>query len=177
MQLCKSSSTVWKIIGYCWPFDTSVCPSCSNLLIVTRVTSSTEHEQDRGKNRLECRTCPFQFVIDKRYYDRMTLKPKEVEDIVGGKDSFEHVDKTEGNHITSLSSLSWFVLTNCSKSNVLTKSVPRQLPSSISFRSEVPTNPWQASSKYKLLQHLQPDIRPRPLTPIQCVKCARQWRE
>jgi hypothetical protein len=41
-------------------------------------------EEDKGKNRLECRTCPFQFILNKRYYDRKELNGKEIEDIVGG---------------------------------------------------------------------------------------------
>lgn len=31
----------------------------------------------------------------------MALKPKEVEDIVGGRDAWENVDKIDGKHIQS----------------------------------------------------------------------------
>lgn len=53
-------------------------------------------EQYVGQNRFECLTCPYQFVINKRYYERKYLKKKEVEDILGGKGAWDNVDKTEG---------------------------------------------------------------------------------
>jgi hypothetical protein len=49
-----------------------------------------------GQNRFECLTCPYHFVINKRYYERKYLKKKEVEDIMGGKGAWDNVDKTEG---------------------------------------------------------------------------------
>lgn len=56
-------------------------------------------EQFEGQNRFECMTCPYQFVINKRYYERKMLKKKEVEDILGGKDAWANVDKTKGSFI------------------------------------------------------------------------------
>ncbi|KAF3036285.1 RNA polymerase III C11 subunit [Didymella heteroderae] len=52
-------------------------------------------EQYVGQNRFECLTCPYHFVINKRYYERKYLKKKEVEDILGGKGAWDNVDKTE----------------------------------------------------------------------------------
>jgi hypothetical protein len=49
-----------------------------------------------SKNRFECRSCPYQYVLDKRYYERRTLKRKEVDDILGGASAWENVDKTKG---------------------------------------------------------------------------------
>jgi hypothetical protein len=49
-----------------------------------------------GQNRFECLTCPYHFVINKRYYERKYMKKKEVEDILGGKGAWDNVDKTEG---------------------------------------------------------------------------------
>lgn len=49
-----------------------------------------------GQNRFQCLTCPYHFVIDKRYYERKYMKKKEVEDILGGKGAWDNVDKTEG---------------------------------------------------------------------------------
>lgn len=49
-----------------------------------------------GQNRFECLTCPYQYVIKKRYYERKYMKKKEVEDILGGKGAWDNVDKTEG---------------------------------------------------------------------------------
>ena len=45
---------------------------------------------------MECRTCPYKFVIDSKYYDRKEMKRKEVEDVIGGKDAWANVDKTDG---------------------------------------------------------------------------------
>lgn len=53
-------------------------------------------EEYAGQNRFECITCPYHFVIDKRYSERKYLKKKEVEDVIGGKDAWANVDKTEG---------------------------------------------------------------------------------
>jgi hypothetical protein len=49
-----------------------------------------------GQNRFECLTCPYQFIITKRYYERKYLKKKEAEDILGGEGAWDNVDKTEG---------------------------------------------------------------------------------
>lgn len=48
------------------------------------------------KNRFECRTCPYQMVLDRRYYERKNMKLKDVGDILGGADSWKNVDQTEG---------------------------------------------------------------------------------
>lgn len=68
------------------------------MLIVTplpahHTTAATQ--QYAGKNRFECRTCPYQMVLDQRYFERRTMKLKEVEDVLGGSDSWKNVDKTE----------------------------------------------------------------------------------
>lgn len=55
------------------------------------------HEQRlAGINRFECPACPYQMILDKRYYERKTMKSKEVEDVLGGADSWKNVDKTQG---------------------------------------------------------------------------------
>ena len=59
-------------------------------------------EQYVGQNRFECLTCPYHFVINKRYYERKYLKKKEVEDILGGKGAWDNVDKTEGTFFFTL---------------------------------------------------------------------------
>lgn len=35
-------------------------------------------------------------ILDKRYFERKFMKSKEVEDVLGGADSWKNVDKTEG---------------------------------------------------------------------------------
>ncbi|CZT17147.1 related to RNA polymerase III subunit C11 [Ramularia collo-cygni] len=74
------------------------CPSCSNMLIITTVPAahcSPEDAGNQGKNRFECRTCPYQMVLDRRYYERKAMTLKPVEDILGGAESWKNVDKTE----------------------------------------------------------------------------------
>lgn len=34
-------------------------------------------------------------ILDKRYFERKMMKSKEVEDVLGGADSWKNVDKTE----------------------------------------------------------------------------------
>ena len=74
---------------------TAVCPLCSNSLTVSRSSNHTV-EFPSGQNRLECRTCPYQFLIDKKYYERKEMKRKEVEDVMGGANAWENVDKADG---------------------------------------------------------------------------------
>jgi len=33
-------------------------------------------------------------ILDKRYFERKMMKQKEVEDVLGGADSWQNVDKT-----------------------------------------------------------------------------------
>ena len=51
-----------------------------------------------GKNRFECRICPYQMILDRRYYERKNMETKGAEDVLGGADSWKNVDKTEGEH-------------------------------------------------------------------------------
>jgi hypothetical protein len=67
------------------------------MLRVSKVPPGDPSTEDYvGQNRFECLTCPYQFVINKRYYERKYMKKKEVEDILGGKGAWDNVDKTEG---------------------------------------------------------------------------------
>jgi len=43
-----------------------------------------------------CRTCPYEFVIDREYYTRRVSKVKEVDDVMGGAAAWENVDQTNG---------------------------------------------------------------------------------
>ncbi|KAK5695658.1 RNA polymerase III C11 subunit, partial [Elasticomyces elasticus] len=50
------------------------------------------------KNRFECRTCPYQMVLDRRYYERkdFDLKAAEsAEEVLGGADSCKNVDRSK----------------------------------------------------------------------------------
>ncbi|KAI0602789.1 hypothetical protein F4775DRAFT_588359 [Biscogniauxia sp. FL1348] len=64
------------------------CPQCSNILTV-----STSPES--GRNRLECRTCPYQHAIEEPMYSRRYFKKKEREDVFGGSKAWENAQKTE----------------------------------------------------------------------------------
>jgi len=59
-------------------------------------------EEYVGQNRFECLTCPYHFVINKRYFERKYMKKKEVEDILGGKDAWKNVDKTQGSLLVGM---------------------------------------------------------------------------
>jgi DNA-directed RNA polymerase III subunit RPC11 len=70
----------------------SVCPSCSNVLTVSTTTSPTDHTPT---NRLECQTCPYQFILERQYYERKTFARKEREDVFGGPGAWDNADKAQ----------------------------------------------------------------------------------
>lgn len=71
------------------------------MLIITAIPAahcgpSVEDQNNAGKNRFECRTCPYQMVLDRRYFERKNMDLKKVDDILGGADSWQNVDQTDG---------------------------------------------------------------------------------
>ncbi|KAI2605081.1 uncharacterized protein GGS25DRAFT_524589 [Hypoxylon fragiforme] len=62
------------------------CPQCSNILTISP-------SPDTGRNRLECRTCPYQYAIEQPMYSRRHFKRKEREDVFGGAQAWENADK------------------------------------------------------------------------------------
>jgi DNA-directed RNA polymerase III subunit RPC11 len=48
-----------------------------------------------GQNRLECRTCPYEFALKSIWYERKYMKRKEVEDVLGGAGAWDNVDSTQ----------------------------------------------------------------------------------
>jgi DNA-directed RNA polymerase III subunit RPC11 len=52
-------------------------------------------EQHIDQNRFECLTCPYQYIIKHRYFERKTLQLKKVDDVIGGEDSWKNVDKVK----------------------------------------------------------------------------------
>ncbi|GAB7358226.1 hypothetical protein MBLNU230_g0377t2 [Neophaeotheca triangularis] len=57
-----------------------------------------EDLKDSGKNRFECRSCPYQMILDRRYYERKPLSKSEqndTPDVLGGSEAWANVDKTE----------------------------------------------------------------------------------
>ncbi|EEA27529.1 RNA polymerase III subunit [Talaromyces pinophilus] len=67
------------------------CPHCSNALTVSRADPSTAYPM--GVNRFQCRTCPYQFVIDRLYVEEKVLKQKEVEVVFNDEEMFKNADK------------------------------------------------------------------------------------
>ncbi|KAK5110072.1 hypothetical protein LTR62_006317 [Meristemomyces frigidus] len=68
------------------------------MLIISRIPSShttAEDADNANKHRFECRTCPYQMVLDRRYYERKDMELKKAEDVLGGADSWKNVDRTE----------------------------------------------------------------------------------
>ncbi|EDN05142.1 conserved hypothetical protein [Histoplasma mississippiense (nom. inval.)] len=70
------------------------CPNCSNALTISRADPSPRYPL--GVNRFECRTCPYQYILDRTYYERTEMKRKEVSDVLGGKDEWKNAD-SQGN--------------------------------------------------------------------------------
>ncbi|KAI1076945.1 hypothetical protein F5B20DRAFT_298820 [Whalleya microplaca] len=64
------------------------CPQCSNILTVSA-------SPETGRNRLECRTCPYQHAIEEPMYSRRYFKKKEREDVFGGPGAWDNADKTQ----------------------------------------------------------------------------------
>ena len=57
------------------------CPYCCNCLTIAR--SAGTPATPGGLNAFTCRTCPYQFVLDKAYYERTYMKQKAKDDILG----------------------------------------------------------------------------------------------
>ncbi|ODH53571.1 hypothetical protein GX48_00404 [Paracoccidioides brasiliensis] len=66
------------------------CPNCSNALTISRAEPTSRYPL--GVNRFECRTCPYQYILDRTYYERTEMKRKEVADVLGGKDEWKNAD-------------------------------------------------------------------------------------
>ncbi|EMD01132.1 hypothetical protein BAUCODRAFT_21075 [Baudoinia panamericana UAMH 10762] len=74
------------------------CPSCSNMLTITTIPAShcaPTNIDEANKNRFECRTCPYQMILDRKYFERKTMDLKAPEAVLGGAESWKNVDKTE----------------------------------------------------------------------------------
>lgn len=62
-----------------------VCPNCANILTVSAL--------DTGMNRLECRTCPYEYEIVEPLYSRREFQRKEREDVFGGPGAWDNAQK------------------------------------------------------------------------------------
>lgn len=77
-----------------------VCPVCSNSLIVSRTPGDDENPE--GQNRMECRTCPYQFLINGSIFERKKMQRKAVDDVMGGKDAWANTDRIESELSSSM---------------------------------------------------------------------------
>ena len=50
--------------------------------MTTARTAGTD-KYPEGINAFQCRTCPYQFVLDKPYYERTYMKKKQRDDVMG----------------------------------------------------------------------------------------------
>ena len=75
----------WRVVGLVMLF----CPNCAN--VVTVLPSSIS-----GENKWTCPTCPFEFPMVNQVTSRMYLERKQVDDVMGGEDSWKNVDSTDG---------------------------------------------------------------------------------
>jgi hypothetical protein len=125
------------------------------MLRVSKVPPGDPTTEDSvGQNRFQCLTCPYHFVINKRYYERKYMKRKEVEDIMGGKGAWDNVDKTEGAFHKSrveepwgarewkLDMRAWKIVRRLTmqQCNVRTRSAGTTQPTGISYRFGVLMN-------------------------------------
>ena len=77
------------------------CPSCSNTLLITplpaaHLTPDQSRDNQAGTHRFQCRTCPYQMLLDQPFFERKTFSQKGVEEVLGGEGSWRNVDRTEG---------------------------------------------------------------------------------
>ncbi len=62
------------------------CPICGSLLLIEECGSGMQ---------FCCPVCEYTKNVTKKYTSQIKLKKKEVDDILGGADAWENVDRTE----------------------------------------------------------------------------------
>ncbi|KIJ44090.1 hypothetical protein M422DRAFT_228725 [Sphaerobolus stellatus SS14] len=62
------------------------CPTCANILVISSET---------GYNKWACNTCPYEFPITKQMTSRTRLKRKQVDDVLGGEETWRDADQTD----------------------------------------------------------------------------------
>ena len=66
------------------------------MLVVSRLPpGAAPSETVTGRNRLECRTCPFQWVLDAPVFERRAFAGKEAEEIFGDGDSWANCEEAD----------------------------------------------------------------------------------
>jgi DNA-directed RNA polymerase subunit M/transcription elongation factor TFIIS len=85
----------------------AVCPHCSNVLRISRANPSSHNPL--GVHRFECRSCPYEYPLDKDYFEEVVMKQKEVEDVFGGKDEFKNADSI-ASELSAFDLVAWMSL-------------------------------------------------------------------
>uniref|UniRef100_A0A0G4I9C6 DNA-directed RNA polymerase subunit n=1 Tax=Chromera velia CCMP2878 TaxID=1169474 RepID=A0A0G4I9C6_9ALVE len=62
------------------------CPTCANILLVDRSNEQL---------RFFCRTCPYIFKVEKKVTSKTVMETKKADDVLGGKEAWANVEKTE----------------------------------------------------------------------------------
>lgn len=64
------------------------CPCCANVLTVSA-------HPETARNRLECRTCPYEYAITTPLFSRREFVRKEKEDVFGGPGAWDNAQKAK----------------------------------------------------------------------------------
>jgi hypothetical protein len=84
----------------------AVCPHCSSALRISRANPSSQNPL--GVHRFECRSCPYEYPLDKDYFEETVMKKqKEVEDVFGGKDEFKNADSIASELLSTFDLVVW----------------------------------------------------------------------
>ena len=62
------------------------CPSCANILLI---------EKTPADFRFFCKTCPYVFRVEQRFENKLKLERKEVDDVMGGEETWKNASKTQ----------------------------------------------------------------------------------
>eukprot|EP00919_Chromeraceae_sp_WS-2016_P025495 GHVR01060227.1.p1 GENE.GHVR01060227.1~~GHVR01060227.1.p1 ORF type:complete len:108 (-),score=13.47 GHVR01060227.1:268-591(-) len=62
------------------------CPTCGNILLVDSQTDEI---------RFSCRTCPYIYKLTEKVTHKTKFEKKKVDDVLGGKEAWDTVEKTE----------------------------------------------------------------------------------
>ena len=85
-----------KLVWYLSLFDMLTYSGNHLTIQRTKVSKAEFPENDDYGHSFVCRTCPYEFIVDKEYYSRRESKLKQVDDIMGGAAAWENVDQTNG---------------------------------------------------------------------------------
>lgn len=128
-------------------------------------------EQYVGQNRFECLTCPYHFVINKRYYERKYMKKKEEEDILGGKGAWDNVDKTEGRIVPEANG-------SGQKTDRRTVQCPNEKcrnDEAYWYQLQIRSADEPMTAFYKVRKQISNSLAEADQE--KCTKCSKEWRE